>query len=204
MKEFTQYSLYLFCYLLLTFGCHKHTPPTTQKPPSKITGFPISSYPFAVGDKWTYQVTDEYYGGVDTLVFTVTAQSILGNDTLYKTQTLYRGMVHDSTTVVKNANSFSYFPAVPFNSLFDSLWLIFPISDTPIYGGLILSDTPFTVGANISMNILGNDYTDLIQVKQKILDSPYVSLNLVTISPNIGIVREDLYVNYSYAGLRAK
>jgi hypothetical protein len=179
--------------LLLVCSCHKQL--NTLSANTKTSGFPIGSFPFDVGDKWTYQVNYEIYGGTDTVVFTVTGKSVIGNDTLYTTQTSSGGKVWDSTIVIKKDNSLSYIPAVPINSLFDSLWLVFPISDTPVFYG-IPSDTPICVGANISMTVLGTNYTNLTEIKELKSYPNYSYNNLVTICPNIGIVNE--YINTYY------
>ena len=173
--------------LVLTGSCHKD-------PVITYNNINMADYPIAVNNKWTYQVSDSINNTVDTAVFKINAEMAINNDTLFfTTQTLMHGAVVDSGTIMKTATSYIYSPNG--YGLFDRLKLTFPMHLNSAWGGPIVNGDTLTVSQVItSLNVLGVNYLNVLDIKRSLIIPDYYVSQQVEMAPHIGIVQQNFEI----------
>ena len=173
--------------LILISACRK-----TQT--RHYTPLNMSDYPVNIGNIWTYQVWDSVTNVTDTVVFKITAKTVVNADTsIYNYQTSANSAVVDSGTITQSLTAYSY-SSYTGNGIFQWLRLTFPINIT---GAQVLfpQDTIYGIAVLNSFAVLGNTYTNVYQL-QRSLSVPdlYIQANIYEV-PGIGIIQETLDIS---------
>jgi len=179
--------------LLLISSCSNH---------KDITGMSAQDYPIAVGNKWTYQITDELYSYTDTQTITVTKKTIYNLDSiLYNTQTISHGVIVDSGTIMFSSNSYSYSSTNAYYSMFYGLRLAFPIAQNSKWvngGGGYYSDSTKVLYSNQNETVLNNTYSNVYEIKRQQLGLNNSVIALMYVVPKIGVIYQSININFGY------
>jgi hypothetical protein len=171
------------------------------KKPMNNPGLSLQNFPLAIGDKWVYQVIDSSGASpsIDTETIIVTFKNTYPNDSVvYFTQTTLNNIAVDSGTIIASNNFLSYRYTNFYYSLFNDLEILFPLALNETWLG-----NNFKVsGANISINTLGNTYTNVYQINENASGFYGPVFDVVDICPNVGIVYQSLSYTMTYGTKR--
>jgi hypothetical protein len=172
--------------LLILFSCHKE---------KNISPY---NYTLAVGDSWTYQVTNYPATATDTVVFKITAGgpfSALGGPTLgtlFNTQTTMHGLVVDSGTIARGSNYYNYHGAngvqtFAGSGLFDGWVFTMPFQSNSSWS--VIGGTAHVLSSGQNLTILGNSYTNVTVLTRTTITPGGSVTDTLYVAPGIGIVK---------------
>ena len=159
-------------------------------------------YPIAVGNKWTYQLTDDLYSYTDTQTITVISKNVYNNDsTVYHTQTISHDIIIDSSAISFSANSYIYSNGNANYALFYGLKLAFPIAQGSHWiggGGGYYSDSMEVLYAGQTETVLNNTYSNVYEIKRQQIGLDNTVLGQIHVAPKIGVVYQTMNINLGY------
>jgi hypothetical protein len=163
--------------LPILLSCHKE---------KTVTG--TSCYPLAVGDNWTYQVSDYPVTQIDTAVFQIVGMLQGNANTVYTTQTIIHGAAVDSGTITQSATGYTYYgyngvQTFAGSGLFDGWVLNCPLQAGTSWG------TEQVISSGQTLSILGRSYTNVFIIIQNEITPAGPVIDTLYVAPATGILK---------------
>jgi hypothetical protein len=163
--------------LIILLSCHKEK-----------TNTGTACYPLAVGDSWTYQVTNFPATQTDTAVFQIVSVSSVNSNTIYTTQTSIHGVVVDSGTITQSSAGYTYYgdngiQTFAGSGLFDGWVLNCPLQPGASWG------SERVISSGQSLSISGSSYSNVFIITQNEVTPGGPVIDTLYVAPGIGILK---------------
>jgi hypothetical protein len=164
--------------------------------------FTENSYPLAVGNWWQYQLTDLYYGSVDTITLDVISMVKSGPYMKYTCNFIYNGNVTDSGYFLQSDTSMSFEVANSYSVACLNFYLKFPVATGQYWQGAFPGDSIMVLSVVGSEGYYGHTYSPCYYLKES-YDLPHnYKVNTMILTPKVGLVHQAITFNSDTAGVQ--